>query len=341
MDDQLQLVDPESPGLTRRRHGRGFMVLDENGERVADKQTAARVRELAIPPAWSNVWICHDPRGHIQATGVDAAGRRQYLYHPLWRVQRDREKFDRMLSFAERLPLLRQRVAAELPLEGMPWERALACAGRLLDRCFFRIGNEQYEEENDSYGLATLKRRHVTLGSDGATITFDYRAKGGKRRVQRLVDGAAFDALTVLKRRRGPGDLLAYKAGRAWVDVRSDDINQYVKSTLGAEYTAKDFRTWHATVLAALSIALLGRELTGERMQQRVTNLACSEVARYLGNTPAVCRASYIDPRVFEQYRRGVTIESAAEDFTELGELDGASLQLRLERSTRELILSA
>ena len=268
-----------------------------------------RIRELAIPPAWQGVWICPYPMGHIQATGVDAAGRKQYRYHDRWRERRDREKFDSMCDFGRALPALRERATRDLALEGMPRDRALGCALRLLDKGFFRIGSEGYAEENETYGLATMRKSHVTLGRDGVVI-FDYEAKGGKRRRQRVVDPHVYDVVSALKRRRGGGpELLAYKSAGRWVDVKSADINAYVKEATGGDFTAKDFRTWNATVIAAVALAVSGPAAgTSKTARKRAIRRAVDEVARYLGNTPSVCRASYIDPRVFDRYDGGLTI---------------------------------
>ena len=267
-----------------------------------------RIRELAIPPAWEDVWICPYPNGHIQATGIDAAGRKQYRYHDRWRERRDRAKFDSMCDFGRALPDLRRRAARDLRRPGMPRERALGCAVRLLDRGFFRIGSEGYAEENETYGLATLRKSHVRLGKEGS-LHFDYEAKGGKRRRQRMVDPEAYEVVAALKRRRGGGpELLAFKEGRRWVDVKSADINAYVKDATGGEFTAKDFRTWNATVIAAIALAVSGPAADGSRSSARAVRRAVDEVARYLGNTAAVCRASYIDPRVFDRYEGGLTI---------------------------------
>ena len=246
-----------------------------------------RIRELAIPPAWDDVWICPYPMGHIQATGTDVAGRKQYRYHDRWRERRDREKFDEMLDFARALPRLRARVTEELELPGMPREKVLACATRLLDRGFFRIGSEDYAEENDTYGIATMGKRHVTV--DGDEVTFDYEAKGGARRVQSVGDPVVAAIVTELKRRRGGGEeLLAYKQGRRWVDVKSPDINAYVKAAAGGDFSAKDFRTWSGTVLAAVALSVSGMAATSKTARKRAKSRAVKEVARYLGNTPAV-----------------------------------------------------
>jgi DNA topoisomerase IB len=304
---RLRRSDCSTPGFTRRRRGRGFEYLDENGERLRDEETLARIADLAIPPAWSDVWICPDERGHLQATGIDDAGRKQYLYHSRWRERRDQEKFDRMLRFGRALPKIRRRTAAALAGEGLGKERVLACAVRLLERGFFRIGSEQYADANGTYGLATMRKEHVTI-RDGE-VFFDYPAKSGQQQVHSVVDADVREVVEALRRRRGGGpELLAYKEGGRWVDVRSSDINEYLKEIAGEEFSAKDFRTWNATLLAALALSAAGRENGSRSSYKRVATAAVKEVAGYLGNTPAVCRSAYIDPRVFDQFRAGSTL---------------------------------
>ena len=311
---RLRRADCSRPGIIRRRRGRGFEYRDPSGELVTDGEALTRIRALAIPPAWRDVWICVDPLGHLQATGVDAAGRKQYRYHDLWRVRRDREKFDRMLEFAARLPHLRHAVVRLLAGDGLTRERVLACAIRLLDLGFFRIGTETYAETNESFGLATMRRSHVRLGR-GHTITFDYPAKGQKRRMQSVVDPDVYAVLQALKGRRGTPELLAYeRPSGGFADVTSDEINDFLREQAGGPFTAKDFRTWNATVLAAVSLAVASpAAVRSATARKRAKSLAVREVARYLGNTPAVCRASYIDPRVFDRFDSGVTVAGALE----------------------------
>jgi DNA topoisomerase-1 len=314
---RLKRVDCAGPGITRRRRGKGFEYLDEDGRRITEPSVLTRIRELAIPPAWQDVWICPYPMGHIQATGKDVAGRKQYRYHDAWRERRDREKFDSMVEFARALPRLRRQVRRDLELKGMPRERALACAVRLLDRGFFRIGSEDYAEENDTYGVATMRKRHVEVNGD--RVTFDYESKGGQRRLQSLGDPAVAAVARELKRRRGGGhELLAFKEGGRWTDVKSADINLYVKEATGGNFSAKDFRTWSATVLAAVALAVSGAVVAGSKSSRtRAKTRAIKEVARYLGNTPAVCRASYIDPRVFDRFDGGLTIGGVLPELSE------------------------
>jgi len=313
---RLRRSDCSTPGLRRRRRGRGFEYLDAYGARVDDPESLERIRALAIPPAWTEVWICPDPRGHLQATGVDAAGRKQYRYHDVWRARRDRQKFEEMLQFARALPRLRRRVARDLRIAAnglLTRERVLACAARLLDRGFFRIGSESYAEGNGSYGLATIRKQHVRLNGDD--IVFDYPSKSGQRRVQAVADPDVREVIAALKRRRsGPDELLAYRAGRRWVDLRSDDINEYLKAAARLEtVSAKDFRTWNGTVLAALALARREGRVSSKTARKRAITAAVGEVAVFLGNTPAVARSAYIDPRVFDRFLSGETIAPAHE----------------------------
>ena len=333
---RLRRVDCSGPGITRRRRGRGFEYRDDAGGRIADAEVLQRIHELAIPPAWDDVWVCPYPNGHLQATGIDAAGRKQYRYHDDWRARRDQEKFDAMLEFAATLPRMRRRVRRDLRGDEMTRARVLACAARLLDLGFFRIGGEDYAEENDSYGLATLLKRHVRLESE--SNVFDYKAKSGKRRVQAITDPAVREVLAALKRRRGGGsELLAYREGRRWVDVRSDDVNEYVKATTAEGHSAKDFRTWNATVLAAVALAGDERPET-KTARKRAVRAAIESVAAFLGNTPAVCRASYIDPRVIDRYQSGWTIAPALERLGGEPDLGNQRVREGVESAVLDLI---
>ena len=329
---RLRRSDCRTEGIARLGAGRGFTYRDAAGERVGDEETVGRIRKLAIPPAWKEVWICPDPLGHLQATGVDAAGRKQYLYHERWQERQAERKFGVVRKFAAALPRLRRAVTADLRRQEMPRERALACAVRLLDLGFFRVGGEVYAEENESYGLATVRREHVSI-EDGEVV-FDFPAKGGQRRVQSIRDPAARRAIETMRRRRsGPEDLLAWRDGRKWHDVRSDDMNAYIQEKIGAGFSAKDFRTWHGTVLAAVELA--GEpEPSSEAGAKRSIKAAIERVADALGNTPAVCRRSYVDPRVIERFREGETISPKAP-------VDGrisARARRRLEREVRQLV---
>jgi DNA topoisomerase IB len=304
---RLRRVDCADPGIRRVRRGRGFVYLAPDGAKVADAAVLQRISDLVIPPAWQDVWICTLPNGHIQATGTDAAGRRQYRYHDDWRTARDREKHEHMLEFAAALPAAREQMLADIRREHVDRRRVLGAAGRLLDLGFFRIGSEEYAEKNDSYGLATMRRDHVTCS--GSVLTFDYRAKSGKQRVQSLADEELCELVRTLKRRRSGGDeLLAYREHGRWVDIKSHDINDYLREITGGDFTAKDFRTWHATVLCAVALAVSANAPESESARKRAVSRAVKEVAHYLGNTPTVCRASYIDPRVIDRYNDGLTI---------------------------------
>ncbi|MDX6556870.1 MAG: topoisomerase [Miltoncostaeaceae bacterium] len=293
------------PGYTRRRRGRGFSYHDEKGRAISDERVLNRLRGLAIPPAWKDVWICRSSRGHLQATGIDAAGRKQYLYHPSWREERDREKYERILDFAERLPAFRRTVERHLSRGVIDRDAALAAAVRIIDRTGVRVGSEEYAESAGTYGVATLRSRHLTI--EGDTIVLEFEGKGGveqhvelrDRRLARLV--AEMDGL--------PGyDVLKYRddAGEV-VDVRSEDVNAYIKEHLGEDYSSKDFRTWAATVAAAVALDEL-EAAASETARRRAVAGVCRAVAEILGNTPAVCRASYIDPRVIDRYLEGTTL---------------------------------
>jgi DNA topoisomerase I len=324
--------------MSRIRRGRGFSYLDERGRPIEQPEVLERIRELAVPPAWKDVWLCSDPLGHLQATGVDAAGRRQYLYHPRWRERRDREKFERTLSFAELLPKLRRRLVRTLEAGDEPdRERVLAASVRLLDIGMFRVGSEQYAEEDSGIGLATVRKEHVQVQQD--RVAFDYPGKGGIRRLQVIEDPVSIELIRTLKRRRGgPPELLAYRDGRRWHGVRSDDINEYLKEQLGEEFSAKDFRTWNATVMAAVTLAANGREAASKTARKRAINDAVRSVADLLGNTPAVARRSYVDPRVFDRYQSGCTIAGALERLPELDVADDR-VRTRVERAVVDLLV--
>jgi DNA topoisomerase-1 len=334
---RLRRSDCSGPGLHRVRRGRGFSYVDDDGTAHADPEDLLRIKQLAIPPAWESVWICRDPLGHLQATGVDAAGRKQYRYHDRWRELRDRQKFDHMVDFARALPKMRRRVLADLRSgDELNERRVLACALRLLDVGLFRIGSEQYADEEGGVGLATVTKSSVAVG-DGEVV-FDYLAKSGVRRVQAVRDEPTVAVVRALKRRRGGGDqLLAYRLGRTWRPVRSDQISEHLKALIGEQYTAKDFRTWNATVLAAVSLAADGRDAVSKRARKRAMDGAVRGVAEVLGNTPAVARKSYIDPRVFDRYLSGWTIGG---ELDRIGRLRGPDdrRRARLENAVLDLL---
>jgi DNA topoisomerase I len=298
---ELARSDPSEPGITRRRRGRGFSYHYPDGRRVKDRRTLARIRALAVPPAWTDVWICPDADGHIQALGTDAAGRRQYRYHDVWRAEQDRLKFERVADLASRLPEFRERVTKQLNTSGLTRDRVLAAAARMLDLGFFRVGGEAY----DSFGLATLQTDHVSCTT--GRVVCAYPAKGGKPREVTIHDPDVCAVVTALRRTGRKGELLGYMRDGAWVDVRSEDINGYLRELLECEVSAKDFRTWHATVLAAVGLAVSTRART-RTGRKRAVRRVMEEVAHHLGNTPAVARASYVDPRVITAYESGKTI---------------------------------
>jgi DNA topoisomerase IB len=297
------------------RRGRGFTYVDDRGLRVEDPSVLGRIAELVIPPAWKDVWICPYPNGHIQATGIDAAGRKQYLYHPIWRAKQDRRKFDDMIGFAEDLPEMRRTTEEILTgSDALSRERVLACALRLLDHGFFRIGSEGYAESNETYGLATMRKEHVSLQPGGGMV-FDYPAKHGIQQVAGFSDQLSYEIVAQLKRRRTGGpELLAWRENGVWRDVRSPDINGFLKEITGGDHTAKDFRTWCATAICAKALAITRPSQLSKTGRKRAVVWAIKEVSNYLGNTPAVCRASYIDPRVIDAYDGGLVISDAVEE---------------------------
>ena len=334
---RLRRADCRDAGLTRRKAGKSFHYYDAKGKRITDPEIVSRIEALAIPPAWTDVWICPWSNGHLQATGFDARGRRQYRYHDAWRVHRDREKFDHMLAFARALPKLRRRCTAALQAtDELTRDRVLACATRLLDLGFFRIGTEGYAEENQTYGLATIRKEHVTL--DGDVVMFDYASKTGKRRMQSVVDPEVAEVIRALKRRRGGGrELLAYRDDGEWRDVKSADINGWIKEQTGGDFSAKDFRTWAATVLAAVALSV-STEASSPTARKRAVTRAVKEVAHYLGNTPAVCRSSYIDPRVVDCYDDGATVQRALASLGADVEPGQLAIQGRVEAAVLRLL---
>ena len=336
---RLRRSDCSRPGIRRRRRGRGFSYeWEESGEQVSDPEVLERIDELVLPPAWDDVWICPFPNGHLQAVGTDAAGRKQYRYHDAWRTRRDSKKFDEMLDFARVLPELREVVARKVEAgDGMDRERVLACTVRLLDRGFFRIGTEVGRSGDlETFGLTTMRKEHVSI--DGDRVVFEYDAKGGKRRLQSVVDPDVTEVIRTLKRRRSGGvELLAYRDGSQWVDINARDVNGWIQEVTGGDFSAKDFRTWNATVLAAMALAVSGMAAGSKTAMKRAEARAAREVAGYLGNTPAVARKSYIDPRVFDRYRSGWTISGV---LTDLGDTDAdePSIHSHVEEAVLDLL---
>jgi DNA topoisomerase-1 len=307
--EELVHVHGGEPGLRRERRGDRFLYLDAHGEPVEDPGTLARIRSLAIPPRWTEVWIAASPNAHLQATGLDSKGRRQYLYHPAWRQRRDAEKFDDMLRFAADLPTLRRTTNQHLDREGLDRERTLALALRLLDVGLFRVGWDRYARDNGHVGLTTLRRDQVKVRDTAAQ--FDFVGKSGKRRRMTVGDAQSVRVLGPLKRRRGgPAQLLAFRAADGWRRITAPDVNNALRCWAEGPYSAKEFRTWAATVLAAVALA---REHAAGTGATQAVRRAVRDVSTVLGNTPKVARDSYIDPRVIESYERGVVIEMPAD----------------------------
>lgn len=314
---RLRRSDTAGPGIRRVRSGKGFRYQADAGASVS-AEDRERIEALVIPPAWEDVWISRFNNGHVQATGVDAAGRRQYLYHEAWRAKKDLLKFDRMLELAESLPKARGRVTRDLRSDGLGRDRVLAAAFRMLDVGGLRIGSARYQEQNGSHGLSTLLVAHT--GVRGATVSLRFPAKSGQQWESQLDDADLAAVVKVLRRRAQNATLLAWKEGRAWRTLDASDINGYVREQTGGEFTAKDFRTLHGSVVAAQSLARHGTEATKTARARAVTQ-AMRDVAEELGNTPAVARSSYVDPRIIDHYDHGRTISR--------DRLDSAESELR------------
>ncbi|PRY67550.1 DNA topoisomerase-1 [Glaciihabitans tibetensis] len=292
--------------MHRVRAGRGFTYRDPRGGTVTDPELRARFESLGIPPAWTDVWIAPFANGHIQATGVDAAGRRQYIYHPTWREQKDRIKYDRALALAESLPTARRRVTMDLRQEQPTRERALAAGFRMLDTGSLRVGSERYAEANGSIGLTTLLCAHATVSGD--TVQLRFPAKSGQAWDSDITDPDLARVVRGLKRRGANARLLAYRADNGWHPVSAVEINEYVRERTGGEFSAKDFRTLHGTVAAAVSLAKHGPAAT-KTARQRAISQAVREAAAELSNTPAIARSSYVDPRVIDHFTHGRTLD--------------------------------
>jgi DNA topoisomerase-1 len=292
--------DPHGPGMSRERTADGFRYRDPSGAQVTEDQVLRRIAALGIPPAWKDVWISADPLGHIQATGIDSRGRTQYRYHPVWREQRDAQKFEHMLRFADALPALRSATLRDLGGRRLDHDRVAAAAVRLLDLGLFRIGGEKYAELDHHYGATTLQKRDATLTRDG--VRFDYIAKEGKRRSVTVTDNAVRTVVRALIRSdNGLAPLFSFQHGDSWLPLRSHQVSTYIASRAGGHFTAKEFRTWNATVLMALLLANAGPAPTARSRKSAIT-ASVRGVAEWLGDTPAVARNSYIDPRVIGRY---------------------------------------
>lgn len=303
----LRYVTDDAAGISRRRAGKGFSYRDAEGQPVRDREVLARIRALAIPPAWTQVWICPDPDGHIQATGRDEKGRKQYRYHSRWREARDAAKFGRMVEFARALPSIRAQVAADLRRAGLPREKVLATVVRLLETTLIRVGNDEYAKQNRTYGLTTLRSHHVSI--EGGQLRFSFKGKSGKSWRLQLTDRRI--ARVVRECQDLPGqELFRYvDADGALRGIDSGDVNRYLREISGREVTAKDFRTWAGTVLAALALREFEECGTQAAAKRNVTR-AIHQVAARLGNTPTICRKCYVHPAVVEMYLGGALVLS-------------------------------
>jgi len=295
----LRYVSDDRPGYTRKAKGDDFDWLDADGEPIRDEQRLLRIKRLAIPPAWTEVWVSPLANGHIQATGRDARGRKQYVYHDRWREVRDENKYDRIISFGKALPKIRRRIARDLKLPGLPRNKVLATVVQLLERTFIRIGNEEYARENKSFGLTTMKDRHVEV--KGAKLRFRFRGKSGREHEVDVTDGRIANIISKLQDLSGQ-DLFQYVDHDGKVrDITSQDVNDYLREITGEDFSAKDFRTWAGTVLTAIA---LNAQEQFETLKQAKSNIntAIKAVAKILGNTPAICRKCYVHPAVLENY---------------------------------------
>jgi len=304
----LRYVNDGIPGFSRRRKGKKtFAFFDADGQAITDAALVARIRSLAIPPAWQDVWICPSENGHMQATGIDAKGRKQYRYHPRFRQVRDRSKYEHIIDFAQALPGIRGRVEADLSLPGLQRDKVLAAVVRLLETTLIRVGNEEYAKENHSYGLTTLLQRHVDV--TGAHIHFRFRGKSGVKHDIDLDDARLAEIVRQCHELPGQ-ELFQYLTDSGdWHDVDSADVNDYLHEIAGEEFTAKDFRTWSGTVLAATALAALSGFTSAAQAKKNIVR-AVESVAHKLGNTKAVCRKCYVHPAVFEGYLDGTLVES-------------------------------
>ncbi|MFL6288911.1 MAG: DNA topoisomerase IB [Actinomycetes bacterium] len=326
---RLRRSDWREPGFIRRRHGRGHLVLDAMGKRIVDDEVLQRISELAIPPAWTDVWICADEHGHLQAVGIDDAGRRQYLYHERWRKQRDAEKHRVAQQLGRTLPRLRASCRRELKASGLSKERVMATAVRLLDLGLFRIGSERYAEENESFGLATLQRSHVFVTTKG--VSFEYPAKSGQTSSFAITEPRVCSAVRDLLKRKDPSpELLGWWDAklRVWCDLKSSHVNDYLRATVGEGTSAKDFRTWHGSVLMAMHLSDLARD--GTTLTNRRLKDMYKSVAEELGNTATVARNSYVNPRVVDLANQGLVIKQVRRQAHELVPISASNALLDL-----------
>jgi DNA topoisomerase I len=304
-DAGLRYVSDDQPGFSRRRKGEEFEYFDAKRKPIRDQQRLLRISRLAIPPAWTEVWICPSPNGHIQATGRDARRRKQYQYHDRWREIRDENKYDRLVNFGKALPKIRRRLKKHLALSGLPRAKVLATIVQLLERSLIRIGNEEYARENKSFGLTTMQDRHVDV--KGSKLRFRFRGKSGRQHEVDVTDRRIARIISKLQDLPGQS-LFQYVDDEGNVrDITSQDVNEYLREITGEDFTAKDFRTWAGTVLAAIALSAAGESETKEQAKANIKH-AISAVAEVLGNTPAVCRRCYIHPAILKAYLNGNSV---------------------------------
>ena len=304
---RLRRSNTRKPGITRRRQGKGFSYRGPDGSLLRDRDELERVKGLVIPPAWRDVWIAPYRNGHVQVLGTDEAGRRQYIYHPAWREQKDREKFDRALEFGAKLPSARRAITQHLRSNGTTRERAFAAALRIVDAGALRIGSAQYAEANGSFGVTTLLVEHVSV--EGPVITFAFPGKSGQWWDTTLEDADLAAALRPMLRREDADTVLAYRTSdEKWHHVDGSQLNEFLRQVTGGPFTAKDFRTWQATVIAAMALAREDLKATSRTARQKAVTATMRAVADHLGNTPAVARSSYVDPRLVDRFMSGEVI---------------------------------
>ena len=330
----LRYVTDDEPGIRRRKRGKGFTFVDPQGQTVKDEKTLERIQKLAIPPAWTDVWICPRPNGHLQATGRDARGRKQYRYHANWREVRDETKFGRMIAFGESLPKIRERIDADMSQRGLGREKVLATVVRLLEMTLIRVGNKEYVKQNNSFGLTTLRDQHVDV--DGATLRFEFRGKSGKEHSVEVQDRRL--ARIVKQCRDVPGQkLFQYLDGNGErQSVSSEDVNAYLRETTGEDFSAKDFRTWGGTVLALSALLEVGA-CESEREANKAVVEAIKHVSGQLGNRPAICRKYYVHPVVIQSFLEG-TLRDTLEDAVEDSPADESNGLRRLEAQALRLL---
>jgi DNA topoisomerase-1 len=330
----LRYVTDDEPGIRRQKRGKGFSYVDPQGRAVKDEKTLERIQKLAIPPAWTDVWICPRPNGHLQATGRDARGRKQYRYHANWREVRDETKFGRMIAFGESLPRIRERIDRDMSQRGLGREKVLATVVKLLETTLIRVGNKEYVKQNNSFGLTTLRDQHVDV--DGSTLRFEFRGKSGKEHSVEVQDRRL--ARIVKQCRDVPGQkLFQYlDAGGERQSVSSEDVNAYLRETTGEDFSAKDFRTWGGTVLALSALLEVGA-CESEREANKAVVEAIKHVSGQLGNRPAICRKYYVHPVVIQSFLEG-TLRDTLEDAVEDSPADESNGLRRLEAQVLRLL---